>query len=215
MIYRVLICRVLLCLVLQAALLLPSQSFAGEFNRVLSLGDKIPAWSDLDGVDNKKHSLEELCEAKAFLVVFTCNSCPYAVDVEDRVLELDRKYRDSGVRVVAINVNTAEEDSLDAMKARAKEKGFGFVYLYDPTQKIARDFGATRTPEFFVFDSKRHLVYQGSLDDSPDGKSVTSRYVEDAIQATLNSGAIEVKETVPIGCNIRFERVRRSRTTTK
>ena len=209
------IIRLLPWLVLQTALLLSSQSFAGEFNRVLSLGDQLPAWSDLDGVYNRKHSLAELAGTKALLVVFTCNSCPYAVDIEDRLLELDRKYCENGVQIIAINVNTAEDDSLEAMTVRAKEKGFRFIYLYDPTQKIARDFGATRTPEFFVFDSEPQLVYQGSLDDSPDGKSVTNRYVEKAIQATLNTGAIEVKETVPIGCNIRFERVRRSRTTAK
>ncbi len=205
------ICRLLSLVVLQTALLLPL-ACAGEFNRVLNLGDTIPKWSGLVGIDDEKHSFDEVTGAKVVIVVFTCNSCPYAVDVEDRLLELDRKYRESGVQILAINVNTDEEDSLDAMKARAKDKEFRFGYLYDPTQKIARDFGATRTPEFFVFDSQRELIYQGSFDDSPDGKSVTNRYVENAIQATLGSGAIEVKETAPIGCNIRFERVRRSRT---
>jgi peroxiredoxin len=211
---RIIVVQAIALMAIQVFLMTPLV-LGGEFNRMLSPGDACPTWSNLIGTDDKEHSLEELAEAKVLVVVFTCNSCPYAVDVEDRMLELDRVYRDRNVHVVAVNVNTGDEDSLDTMKARAKEKDFGFAYLYDPTQKIAKDFGATRTPEFFVFDSQRHLVYQGSMDDSPDGKSVANRYVELAIQATLDSKVVAVKETVPIGCGIRFERTRRTRATSK
>ncbi len=186
---------------------------AGEFNRVLSIGDPLPSWTDLEGVDGAKHSTADFSESKVLVIAFTCNSCPYAVDIEERLIKLDGRYAPSEVQVVAINVNTGEADSLEAMKERAAAKGFAFEYLFDPTQKIARDFGATRTPEFFVFNDDRKLVYQGSLDDSPDGTSVGNQYVISAVQALLDAGDIQVTETVPIGCNIRYERTRRSRST--
>ncbi len=182
---------------------------AGEFNRVLSPGDSMPVWDALQGVDAKQHGSANVADAKCVVVVFTCNSCPYAVDVEDRLLELDKSYDPSKVQLVAINVNKVAADQLDAMKQRAEDKGFGFPYLYDPSQKIAKAFGATRTPEFFVFNEQRKLVYQGALDDSPSGKEIKTHYLEDALQATLQDQAVTLKETVPIGCNIRYERQRR------
>lgn len=190
-------------------------SNAGEFNKVLSIGDAVPEWTELIGVDDAKHSMNDLRDQKILVVVFTCNSCPYAVDIEDRLIALDRKYSDQGISVVAINVNKVEEDLLEPMKERAEEKGFSFPYLFDETQEIAKAFGALRTPEFYVIDQHRKIAYMGALDDSPDGRKVTQTHVSNAIDALLAGETPKVSETVPIGCLIRFERKRRSRTKAK
>ena len=185
--------------------------WAGEFNPVLKIGDQAPAWDKLPGVDDKVHSLDDLRDKDIVVVVFTCNSCPYAVDVEDRLVALTKKYAEQKFGLVAINVNKVESDALPEMKERAEEKGFAFPYLYDETQQIARDYGATRTPEFFVLNKDRKIVYMGALDDSPDGKKISKKYVEAAIEATINHHKPEVAETIAIGCGVRFDRNRRER----
>lgn len=177
---------------------------AGEFNAVLSIGDQAPTWSGLAGVDGKQHGWDNVAGSTCVVVAFTCNSCPYARDVEDRLIELTKEFPASDMRLVAINVNVVKDDSLAAMKQRAEEKGFPFPYLHDPTQKIAKDFGAIKTPEFFVLDALGKVVYMGSLDDSPDGKAVTRRYVADAVRAVLAGTKPETTETVPIGCRVRY-----------
>ncbi len=182
---------------------------AGKYNSKLNIDDEAPAWSELPGVDDAKHSLDDWKDKQAVVVVFTCNSCPYAVDIEDRLISLHKKYVDKSVALVAINVNKVDEDALPAMKKKAAAKGFPFVYLYDESQAIAREFGAIYTPEFFVLNQDRKVVYMGAMDDSPDGKRVGKRYVEDAIDATLSGGTPVVAETPAIGCRVRYERTRR------
>ena len=184
---------------------------AGKYNSTLSPGDAAPAWKDLPGVDGKKYSLSDFESSKVIVVVFTCNSCPYAVDIEDRLLAFHQKYGKQGVALVAINVNKVEADLMPAMKDKAKEKAFQFPYLFDETQKIAKDYGAKRTPEFFVLDQDRKVVYMGALDDSPEGKKVSKRYIEAAVEMTLAGEKIEIAETIPVGCAVRFERTRRTR----
>ncbi len=184
---------------------------AGEFNSVLDIGDPAPHWTNLPTTDGKTSSLGDLREAKVIVVAFTCNSCPYAVDVEQRLIELTKHYADSSVVVVAVNVNTIEDDAMPAMKAKAKAESFPFTYAFDDTQRIARDYGAKYTPEFFVLDQRRRVAYMGSLDDSPDGRNVTQRYVQNAIDGLLAGKAFSVTETVPVGCRIRMERQHRSR----
>jgi len=183
-------------------------SLGGQFNQVLSVGDVAPEWSELEGVDGKKHSYVDVASKKFVIVAFTCNSCPYAVDVEDRLMALSSKAKELGGALITINVNTIEADAMPAMKEKSKDKGFAFPYLYDPTQGIANAFGAKTTPEFYVLAADRKVVYMGSLDDSPDGKTVAKRYVESAIDAVLASQGPVVVETVPIGCRIRFARTR-------
>ena len=192
----------------------PIAAIAGEYNQVLDIGDEAPAWSNLVGVDDAKHSFSDLSDKKVVVVVFTCNSCPYAVDVEDRLNALHDKFAEQGVQLIAINVNKVEADLLPAMKEKADAKDFEFPYLFDASQRIAKDYGANNTPEFFVLDQKRRVIYMGSLDDSPDGKKVTKQYVEYAIVAALAGKKPAVAETVSIGCRIRFERARRSRRST-
>lgn len=184
---------------------------AGEYNPVLNIGDKAPAWEKLPGVDGKSHSLSDLKDTPVVVVVFTCNSCPYAVDYEDRINALAKKHQgDSAkVKVVAINVNLVEADSLAKMQERAKAKGFAFPYLFDESQQIAKAYGATRTPEFFVLDAERKIVYMGAMDDNSDAAKVTKQYIAPAIEAALSGKAADVKETVAVGCNIRFARKRR------
>lgn len=199
------------CCWLWVLLLAAAVAAAGEYNPVLSVGDQAPAWQDLPGTDGKTHSLADLKDRPVVVVVFTCNSCPYAVDYEDRIIALARKHAgpEGQAAVVAINVNTIEEDRLPAMQQRAKEKGFNFPYLFDASQQIARAYGATFTPEFFVLDKHRKVVYMGALDDSTRADEVKVRYVEAAIQAALAGESPAVKETVARGCLVRYARSRR------
>lgn len=170
-----------------------------------TVGDPAPEWKDLIGVDDQKHSLSELKDAKAVVVVFTCNHCPVAQAYEDRMIELAAKYKDKGVELVAINVNNIEDDKLPAMKTRAKDKDYKFAYLYDPTQDIAREFGATVTPHAFLFDGERKLAYVGSIDDNMEAEKVEKHYLRDAIDAVLAGTIPELDSTKPAGCGIQYE----------
>lgn len=190
-------------------LTLASTVSAGEYNPVLNIGDAAPAWKDLPGVDGKTHSLSDLEKSKAIVLVFTCNSCPYAVDYEKRIIAFTKQFANQDVAVVAVNVNKVPEDSLDEMKARSAAQGFNFAYLYDESQQIARDYGATYTPEFFVLDGQRKIAYMGALDDSPAADKVQEQYVVAVVQALLDGKQAKVTETVAIGCRIRLERKRR------
>jgi peroxiredoxin len=181
---------------------------AGEFNEVLKIGDPAPAWKDLPGVDGKEHSLAEHADDKVVVVVFTCNSCPVARDYEERTLELVKRHA-KDVDVVAINCNRGDEDSLEEMRKRAEEKKYAHQYLFDESQRIAREFGATRTPEFFVLSRDRKIVYMGAMDDSGDASKVTTDYVEAAVQAALAGRAAPKAETFANGCRIRFARERK------
>jgi hypothetical protein len=147
------------------------------------------------------------------VVVFTCNSCPVATDYEDRILAFSRKYagQDGKVGLVAINVNKIAEDRLPKMRERAEAKQFDFPYLYDETQKIGRDYGAAFTPEFFVLDRDRKVVYMGGMDDSSDPARVQRNYLEPAVQAALAGKLPETAEAPAIGCRVRYERERRSK----
>lgn len=183
---------------------------AGEYNNVLNIGDKAPAWKDLPGVDDKKHSLEDLKDKQLVIVVFFCNSCDVSNDYEERINALTKKYADQA-SVVAINVNTIPADKLPKMKERAKEKKFEFAYLYDESQKIATDYGASFTPEFFLLDKNRKVAFMGGMDDNSDAKVVKEHYLEDAIDAVLKGEKPKVTETVSIGCRIRFASTRRKK----
>jgi peroxiredoxin len=184
---------------------------AGEHNPVLSVGDAAPAWVDLPGVDGKKHSLADLKGKEIVILVFTCNSCPVATDYEDRILSMARKYAgpEGRAALVAINVNRIPEDRLPKMEERAKERGFTFPYLYDESQKIARDYGATFTPEFFVLDKDRKIAYMGGMDDNSYEAKVTARHLEPAIEAILRGEKPAAGETVARGCMIRYARQRK------
>ena len=183
---------------------------AGEFNQVLDIGDVAPAWSNLPGVDGRAHSLAELPADALVVVVFTCNSCPIARDYEDRIIELVRR-SDELLRVVAINVNTIPEDQFDKMQERAAARHFNFPYLYDESQSVAKEYGALWTPEFFILNKDRKIVYMGGMDDSSNVEIVKHHYLEPALKSLLAGEKPEVAETPAIGCKIRYERPRRRR----
>lgn len=184
---------------------------AGEFNKVLSIGDMAPAWKDLPGTDGKSHSLSELKDKDAVVVVFTSASCEYCVDNEDRFNALARQYGGPNGKVgfVGICVNQVAADRLDKLTERAKKKKFEYPVLYDESQKIARDFGAIWTPEYYVLNKERKIVYMGAMDDANDPAMVTKRFLEDAIVATLKGESPSVKETGARGCMVRWARERR------
>jgi peroxiredoxin len=188
-------------------LLLPVACVAGEFNKKLNLGDPAPVWNDLPGTDGKKHSPADYADKEVVVVVFTCNSCACSEEYEDRIIAFADKYK-AKVGVVAINVNTIPEDRLDAMKKKADKKKFPFAYLYDESQKIARDFGATYTPEFFVLTRDRKVAYMGAMDDKTKVDEVKERYLESAVEAVLKGEKSKTGETNPHGCLIRFKRSR-------
>jgi peroxiredoxin len=133
----------------------------------LKIGDEAPSWSDLPGTDDGKHSLADLQEKRVVVVCFTSNSCPYSVDYEDRMIEFHKKFSDrkEGVALIAINSNHKPAEQLDRMKERARIKEFPFLYLIDETQKVAASYGANFTPEFFVLNEDRRIVYIGAMDD--------------------------------------------------
>lgn len=184
---------------------------AGEYNEVLSVGDKVPGWENLPGTDGKGHSLVELKDKDVVVLVFTCLSCPTAVDYEERINNLAKQHSGpSGkVAVVAVCVNQVAPDRLPKLTARAKEKGFAFQYLSDESQKIAKDYGAIFTPEFYVLDRDRHLIYMGAMDDSTDPAAVKLKYVEAAIAAALKGERPAVTETLARGCRVRYVRDRK------
>lgn len=193
-------------------LLLPSSLLsAGEYNQVLNVGDEAPAWKDLPGADNKKHSLADLEEKDVLVIVFTCNSCPVAQAYEDRIASFAAEHAAEGSRVglVAINCNKVDEDRLPAIKQRVAAKGFHFPYLHDESQQIGRDYGALYTPEFFVLDRDRKVVYMGAMDDNRDADKATVNYVLDAVTATLAGKQPQVRETLARGCRVRYKKSRR------
>ena len=201
--------RLLLALAVACGLL--TTTFAGQFNKQLSIGDAPPDWIGLDGTDGQKHSLSDLKDKDVVVVCFTCNTCPYAVDCEDRLIALAKKFAAEGGKcaLVAINANLVKDDLLPAMQERAKSKGFNFPYLHDATQQTARNYGATYTPEFVVLNKERKVVYLGSLDDSPDGKKVAKKYVEDAVSAALAGKTPQTTETPAVGCAVRYAKERK------
>lgn len=203
-------CRLLTGLILAALLCVAAECDAGEFNPTHNIGDQVKGWSQLPGTDGRQHSLAELKERDVLVVVFTCNSCPYAVDYEDRINALAKKFIDSklNVAVVAINSNKVEADLLPAMVKRAQEKQFVFPYLFDESQQVCKQFGAVRTPEFFVLNQERRIVYMGALDDNTSPELVSRHYVEDAVSSVLKGEKIATPETAPVGCMIRFDRRR-------
>ncbi len=164
----------------------------------------------LKNIDNKMVSLADYKDAKGFIVIFTCNHCPYSIAYEDRIIALDKKYAPLGYPVIAINPNNPEKEPLDSfelMQKRAKDKGFTFPYLFDDGQKIYPQYGATKTPHVFILskENKKHIVkYIGAIDDNyKKAADVSKKYVEAAVDALLAGKDVEVKSTVAIGCSIK------------
>lgn len=194
-----------LFLILMSGVLLSAKKPVAEYG----IGDAAADFL-LPGVDGRKVSLADFTDAKGFIVIFTCNTCPYAKAYEDRIIALDKKYKEKGFPVIAINPTDPAmqpKDNLEAMKARAKEKGFTFPYLQDEGQKVYPQYGATRTPHVFVLkkEKDKHIVkYIGAIDNNyEDAARVSDRYVEEAVDNLLTGGEVVRSKTVAIGCTIK------------
>ena len=167
----------------------------------------------LKNIDGKIVSLGTIPNAKGYIVIFTCNHCPYAKAYEDRIIALHNKFAPQGYPVVAINSNdpkVAPEDSYAKMKERAKEKGFPFVYLYDETQTVARQFGAVRTPHVYLVQNnngKKTVAYIGAIDNNwENAAAADQQYVEQAINSLKEGNPVAVQETKAIGCTIKWKK---------
>lgn len=168
---------------------------------------------DLPNVDGKSVSMADYKDAKGFIVVFTCNTCPYAKAYESRIIDLDKKYASKGFPVIAINPNDITKqpgDTMDEMKKRSDKQGYSFPYLRDDSQDVAKAFGATKTPHVYVLNKesadKYKVEFIGAIDDSPnDAGDVSETYVEDAIDALLSGGKPSVTEKRAIGCTIKWK----------
>lgn len=164
----------------------------------------------LPNVDGDMVSLGDFKDAKGFIVIFTCNTCPYSVAYEDRIIALNKKYKSRGYPVIAINPNdpaAIEGDELADMKVRAVEKGFTFPYLQDVGQQVYPQYGATKTPHVFVLqkeDEKNIVRYIGAIDDSSrNPKNVTKRFVEQSVNDLLAGKTLSITRTKAIGCSIK------------
>lgn len=173
----------------------------------LKIGSKLPDFS-LPGIDGKNYSLSSFQNSKVLVVMFTCNHCPYVQAYENRLIKLQKDFKDKGVSFVAVNANDEinyPEDSFENMVKRAKEKGFNFPYLRDKTQEVAKEFGASYTPEIFVFDDKRTLQYHGRIDDNwQEPEKVTKHHLKEAIEALLANKTIDRADTQAIGCTVKW-----------
>lgn len=163
----------------------------------------------LKNVDGSMVSLKDYKGVNGYIVIFTCNTCPYAVMYEDRIIELHNKYAAQGYPVIAINPNDPSVKSGDdfaSMQERAKEKNFPFKYLFDEGQKVYPLFGAVRTPHVFLLDANRYVRYIGAIDDNAQNPSeVSAKYLENAIAALKAGNNPDPSETKAIGCTIKVK----------
>lgn len=173
------------------------------------VGDKATDFK-LKSVDNKMYSMADYKDAKGFIVVFTCNHCPFAVKYEDRIIDLAKKYKSKGYILLAINPNdpaAQSEDSFELMQERAKEKKFSFPYLFDEGQKVYPQYGATKTPHVFLLDKNLVVKYIGAIDDNvEDASQVKEKYLENAIAALEKGEEPTPNTTKAIGCSIKVKK---------
>jgi glutathione peroxidase-family protein len=186
---------------------------AGEYNKVLSVGQKAPAIvgvpaSTPDGQDASL-TLSDIKD-DVVVIVFLANHCPVVTAYEDRITDFTNDYKGKSVKVVGVACSgnaTRKQDDLTAIKSRAvKDKKFNYVYGFDETQAIGKAYGATNTPSFVVLDKDRTIRYLGALDDNQNESKVTKTYVRDAVDALLAGSAVPVKETRPVGCGIQYDK---------
>ncbi len=182
----------------------------------LEIGANAPGFR-LPGIDGRDYQPSDFSDSRILVVIFTCNHCPTAQAYEDRIIQIVDDYRPRNVSFVAISPNDPESvrldelgytdlsDSFEEMKLRAEKKGFNFPYLYDgATQNVSRKYGPTATPHIFVFDANRKLQYRGRIDNSENGRNITSNDLRDALDALLAETEVRVKSTRPFGCSIKW-----------
>jgi peroxiredoxin len=177
---------------------------------MLPLGTKAPDFS-LPDTKGKIISLSDFKDTPAVLVIFMCNHCPFVKHIINELVKLIKEYQQKGVAAAAINSNDVEnypEDHPDMMAKEAKEKGFTFAYLYDETQEVAKAYKAACTPDFFLFDKDKKLVYRGQMDDSRPGNDVpiTGKDLRSAMDAVLEGKEVPAEQKPSMGCNIKWKR---------
>lgn len=180
-------------------------------SKMLALGTKAPEFVLPDTISCKKLSLKELKSEKATVVMFICNHCPYVIHINKVLVDVANRYIKQGISFVAISSNDVvnyPEDSPEKMKEQALKLGYPFPYLYDETQSVAKDYDASCTPDFFVFDRDMKLVYRGQFDDSRPGNGVLVTGVDltKALDAILEDRAIDLNQKPSIGCNIKWKK---------
>lgn len=176
---------------------------------MLPLGTPAPAFH-LPDTRGKLVSLDDAPEAKAYLVCFICNHCPFVIHIREELARFAREYQQRGVFIVGINANdvkTHPDDSPEQMVREAQKAGYTFPYLFDETQDTAKAYRAACTPDFFLFDSRRMLVYRGQFDDSRPGNGipVTGKDLRAAIEAVLAGKSPSAEQRPSIGCNIKWK----------
>lgn len=174
----------------------------------LKIGSSAPDFN-LPGIDGKRYSLSSFADKQALVVIFSCNHCPYVQAYEGRMKQIQADYQNKGVVLIAINSNEDKgypEDSFENMKKRASTEKFNFLYLRDDSQSVARAYDATHTPEIFLFNKERKLVFHGKIDDNwQEPKKVQNHYLRNAIDELLVGKEISVPETYTIGCTIKWK----------
>ncbi len=189
----------------------------GSFNLKENPGGYKPGDKAIDfklkNIDGKETSMSDFKEAKGFIVVFTCNHCPFSVAYEDRIVALDKKYAAKGYPVIAVNPNDDKaypDDSFENMKIRAKDKKFPFPYLRDDSQEIAKTYGAARTPHVYILTKSGNdmiVKYIGAIDDNAENPSgVKVKYVENALDQLMKNEEVKVPFTKAIGCGVKWKK---------
>ncbi len=186
------------------------------YSQPLTPGTKAPAF-DLpaanppeDAPERRNYTLDAFADAEALVVVFLCNHCPYVIHIEDALIDVAKAYRPKGVAFVGISANDAEaypQDAFDKMAERAREKGYPFPYLYDESQETAKAYGATCTPDLYVFDRDRKLVYHGRFDATRPrtGTTADGSDLRRALDELLETGAVTTEPFPSMGCNIKWK----------
>ena len=185
--------------------------FFGEiiFSSELEIGKKMPGMDyPLLGIDGKNITLGDIKGATGTLVIFSCNTCPWVLRWEDRYVSIANRYSQKGIGMIAINSNASRfkgDDSLDKMLKHASENNYNFPYAQDPDSRLAKAFGATKTPHIYLFNEKSKLVYRGAIDDNArDANMVEENYLANAIDQMLDNKTIEKQVSKAIGCSIKF-----------
>lgn len=178
---------------------------------MLPLGTEAPDFHLKDVVSGSEFSLATFADKKALLAMFICRHCPYVKHVKQELSRIGKDYQEKNIGIVAISANDIEEypeDAPDSLKQMAKEEGFTFAYCYDEEQEVAKAYTAACTPDFFLFDEERKLVYRGQLDDSrpSNGLPVTGRDLRTAIDAILTNQPVSQHQKPSVGCNIKWKK---------
>jgi thiol-disulfide isomerase/thioredoxin len=183
-------------------------SMAATSSTMTELGRKAPPFSLPDVLTHKNVTLDQFKDKKALLVMFICKHCPYVIHVKPALIQLAREYANQSVGIVGISANDAQHYPDDAPENLAKmARELGFPLLYDESQEVAKAYRAACTPDFFLFDGDRRLVYRGQLDDSRPGnnKPLTGRDLRAAVNAVLSGKPVSQEQRASIGCNIKWK----------